>query len=149
MIKRSLFLIGLVTLALATASAEPVSLNRSEAFELHTALSQLAPGLSPENTLAASDDINALDGAAKSFRSGYAKVLQLQALADAAKTPEALKEFREADAKFAAAVEEKKAYDLTPIVFTKEEVKASNITAASLAVIKRLLKPDIKPETKK
>lgn len=147
-LQSTLSVIALVALT-SFARAEPVTLTRSEAFELHSALSQLANGLTPENTLAAADDLNTLEPAAKSFRQGYTRLLQLQAVADAAKTPEAVATFRDADSKFTTAVEEKKTYELTIITLTKEEIKAANVSVTQVAAIKRLLKPDPKPEAKK
>lgn len=125
-----------------TARAEPVTLSRAEAFELHTAIAALSPGLTPETTLAAADTLNALEATAKGVRQGYAKLLQLQQTAESAKTPEAVFAFHEADTKFSAAVDEKKTYDLALFTLTKEDVKGANITVAQVATIKRLLRRD-------
>ncbi len=152
MIKRSLFSLfslAVFGLLLATAFAEPVQLTKSEAFELHDALTKLSPGLTPENTLFAADAINALTPDANAWRSGYTKLMVLQAAANApGATPDAIAAFRAEDAKFSVAAETPKTYDLTIFVITKEEIKASvnpqtglpAMSANSIATIKRLLK---------
>lgn len=133
-----LFILGLAATELR---ADPVTLSRTEATELHAALTSISAGLSPENTFAAADDINALEGTAKGFKQSYGKLFQLQ---QTATTPELVAKFRDEDAKFAAAADEKKVYDLKPFTLSKEEVKAANVNATTLAAILRLLKVDKK-----
>lgn len=142
-------LLTLLAALAAVAFAEPVTLTRSEAFELHDALTKLSPGLSPDNTFTVADNINALDVTAKAYRTAVGKVIQAQQVAQVAQTPESLAKFKEEDAKLATAAEERRAYELTPFVLTKDEVKAANISALQLATIKRLLKPDPKPNPAK
>jgi hypothetical protein len=136
---RHFFLV--ILLAAISVRAETVELTRNEAYELHTALSALAPGLSPDATLAAADDINALQADADAFRQGYAKLLQLQQTANASNTAEAVASFHEADAKFSAAISAKKAYDLSLVPITKEDIAAAHLSASTVATIKRLLRP--------
>lgn len=128
-------------LGVVSLRATPVELSRSQVFELHSALSALAPGLSPESTLAAADDINTLQADAEAFRMGYAKLLQLQQTAEAVKTPAAVAAFRDADAKFTAATSARKTYDLTVFKLTASDVGAAHLSAATVATILRLLKP--------
>lgn len=132
--------------------AESVSLSRTEAYELHAALTALQGGLTPENTFAAADAINVLDADAKSYRLAATKVLQAQAAAQATNTPEATAAFRKLDEDFAAKAAEIKAYDLAPFTITAAEIKATQlpsagqagITGAQIATIRRhlMLKPD-------
>lgn len=160
--KRSLWfssaLVGLFISLCSFARAEPVTLSRTEAFELHAALSALSPGLSPENMFAAADAINALESPAKSFRLAYAKLLQLQQAANAqGATPETLAKFREEDAKFSAEAERKTTYEIPLLNISKDELKAASnppngqggITVAQLAIIRRLLKADPPKDAKK
>jgi hypothetical protein len=139
-----------VLVAAFTAKAEPVTLSRSEGFELHQALTALSPGLSPENTLAAADDINALDADARAYKLAATKVVQAQYAAnqkDAA--PALIIAFQRLDEDFAAKADNRKTYDLTLFSISKDELKASTgVTAAQIAVIRRLLKADAKPEAK-
>lgn len=130
-------------------NAEPVSLTRTEAFELHDALMKLSPGLSPENTFFAADAINALSSDANAWRVGYGKLLVLRDAANApGASPDLQTAFREADAKFAAVADSAKVYELPLLSITKEELKASvdpktglpAMSAMTLATIRRLLK---------
>lgn len=152
--KRSLLTLALIGAlysgSAAPTNAEPVPLTKTEAFELHDALTKLSPGLTPENTLYAADAINALSADANAWRTGYAKLMILQNAANQpGAAPELATAFREADAKFAAVADAVKVYDLTIFTITKEEIKASidpktglaAINANSIATIKRLLKP--------
>lgn len=132
------------------AYADPVRLTKTEAFELHDALTKLSPGLTPENTILAADAINALTPDAVSWRTGYSKLMVLQNAANQpGATPELLASFRLEDSKFTAVVEAAKVYDLPLFTITKEEIKSSvdpktglpAINANNLATIKRLLKP--------
>lgn len=145
--KHLLFLAALAGLSL---HAEPVQLTKTEAFELHDALTKLSPGLTPENTLYGADIINALASDANAWRSGYSKLMVLQnSVNQPGATPEMAAAFRDADTKFAAVAETTKVYDLPVFSITKEEIKASidpktglpAITANIVATIKRLLKP--------
>ncbi len=139
--KTKLILIILGLAAITNLRADPVSLSRTEATELHAALTSIAPGLTPENTFTAAEDINALESTARAFKQSYGKLLQLQ---QQATTPQTIAKFRDEDTKFAAAAEEKRVYDLKPITLNKDEVKAANINATTLAAILRLLKPEKK-----
>lgn len=141
-LKSLLALVSFALLLALPARSEPVTLSRTEAFELHAALTKLSPGLTPDNTFLAADAINALEPTANAFRTGYAKLVQIQ---QAATTPEAIAAFRASDEKFSAIADERRTYDLTVFALTKDEVKAAGITASQLAVIKRLLKKDEKP----
>lgn len=151
MIKRSLLILAvcaaLYSASPAPANAENVQLTKTEAFELHSTLTKLSPGLTPENTMTAADAINILAGDAAAFKSGYLKLMILQNAANQpGATPETLAAFREADAKFAAAADVTKVYDLPLFAITKEEIKASTppIDANTVATLKRLLKPAAK-----
>lgn len=151
--KTTILLLAAVFTA-SLVSADPITRSRSEAFELHDALTKLSPGLTPENTFIAADDINALDADAKAYRVAFAKLLQLQQVAEVTKTPESLATFRTEDAKFTVLADEKRVYELKLLVITKEEIKAvidpkTGLPALSpftLATIRRLLTPDPKPE---
>lgn len=130
-------LLGFVLILASIGRAEPVSLSKTEAFELHAALTALAPGLSPENTLFAADAINVLEPDAKAFRTGYGKLLQLQ---QQATTPELAEKFKSEDAKFAVVADEKRTYQLPILTITKEDIANTKLSASTVATIKRLLK---------
>lgn len=155
MIRSLLILAALV--GLSPLRAEPVHLTKTEAFELHDALTKLSPGLTPENTFYAADVINALTSDATAWRTGYTKLMILQSAANTpGATPETLAAFRDADLRFSTAADVVKTYDLSVFSITKEEVKASvdpktglpAMNANSLATIKRLLKPVPKEQPK-
>lgn len=157
MIRLLLTLTALVGLSCPALRADPVHLTKTEAFELHDALTKLSPGLTPENTLFAADAINALTPDASAWRTGYAKLMILQAAANApTATPEMIAAFREADTKFSNAAEAVKVYDLPLFSISKEEIKASvdpktglpALNANSIATIKRLLKAGPKETAK-
>ena len=136
-----ILILAAAVFATASLRSEPVTLTRTEAFELHAALTDLSNGLSPDNIFIVADDINALDVTAKTYRAAVSKILQLQQTVNASPTPENIASFRAEDAKLAAAAEEKKVYELKMPELTKDEVKAAKISATQLATIKRLLKP--------
>lgn len=138
-------------LSALSLNAEPVTLARTEAFELYQALNTLTAGLTPENTLAAADNINALEPDAKAYRMAATKVIQAQAKANAADaTPADVAAFRKLDDDLAAKAEVRKTYQLSVLSISKEEIKsAGGLTPAQLATIRRLLKPDGNTDRKK
>lgn len=130
----------------STAFCEPVKIKNSEAAELLTALGQIAPGMSAQNTTRAARNMNALrpvvDAWAKGDEAARArlKIIPGQTKSD---SPEGV----------AYAAEQKKnAADETTVELTRfsvsdEEINAAKIGPAVLSVLLLYIEPN--PVTKK
>lgn len=121
--------------------ADPVTLTRAQAWELHETLTALADGLTPDNTMTAADDINALEPVARSYRAGYAALERVRLSAD---TPEKAVAYAKAAEDFDRKGDEPMTFELTLLILDKREIAAAKVTSRQLAAINRLLKPKVK-----
>lgn len=130
----------------APAFAVPVTITRIEAMILNNALSSLKFGLSPNDTVIASDDINILQPFATSLTkaqtaAGRAGIMladgpdknakQLAILVEAEKTQDEVIHL-----------------DLTPLDLSSDEIKDAQITPQVLSMIRRYLLPPPPPKAK-
>lgn len=137
---KHIILAGLALLSLgASLCAEPVKLSRASASELYVSLSSADSGLSPANTVAAADNINALRPQVEALdkgRTAYQKALR--GLSKTNGVDLDLKAQLLADDLEAKANEES-TFELYPINLTDDEIAAAKLKPAVLAVLRRLL----------
>ena len=145
---KHIILAGFSLLFFGALRAEPVKLSRASASELYVALSSADSGLTPANTVAAADNINALRPQVEALdkgRTAYQKALR--GLSKLNGTDLEAKAQLLADDLEAKATEES-TFDLAPINLSDDEVSAAKLKPAVLAVLRRLL-PSKKPSTTK
>lgn len=139
----------LVVLSLVSAVlAEDVTLTRVQAVELFVALSTAESGFAPANTIAAADNLNALRPNAEAFDKGkqaYQRAVRALARANPADAQEQAERLA---AEVEAKGEEKIAVALVPLNLSDDEIASAKMKPATLAVIRRWLKPATTPTKK-
>jgi stalled ribosome alternative rescue factor ArfA len=130
----------------ATRAAElALHLTRVEASELYVALSSAGEGLAPANAIAAADNINALRPLVEALDKGkVAYQRQAQKLAKAVPADfEA--QIERLTAELEAKASEPCAVKLWPLALSDEEITATKLKPATLAVLRRWLLPAPSP----
>lgn len=124
--------------------ADKVALTRAQASELYVALATTEAGLSPANTVAAADNLNALRPHVESLDKG--KVAYQRALRALAKSQPADAELQvqKLTAELEGTAEAQIKVDLAALNLSDEEIANAKVKPAGLAVIRRWLLPQKK-----
>jgi len=133
---------GLFALAFS-ARAETVKLTRSDAAELYIAIASTEAGLSPANTVAAADNLNALRPYVEALDKGRAAAQRAARKLGLAKpVPADLEDQiqRLSDDLEAKVMKEEISVDLAPIALSDDEIKEAKIKPTVLAQFRRWLK---------
>ncbi|HEX2860692.1 MAG TPA: hypothetical protein VHN79_03590 [Lacunisphaera sp.] len=131
-----LLLIGLLAIG-APLSAGSVALTRAQASELYMALASAEAGFAPANTVAAADNLNALRPHVEALDKG--KQAFQRAVRRLATAPDAEARAEQLVIELEAKADEVITLDLTPLALSDDELTASKLKPATLAVIRRWL----------
>jgi len=129
-------------LPLCARSAEiSLNLTRVEASELYVALSSAGEGLAPANAIAAADNINTLRPLVEALDKG--KVAYQRAAQKLAKAvpPDFEAQIEKLTTELEAKAAEPCAVKLSALALTDEEITATKLKPATLAVLRRWLLP--------
>jgi hypothetical protein len=140
-----IILAALLPLCLAAAPLD-LKLTRVEASELYVALSSADAGLAPGNAIAAADNINTLRPLVEALDKG--KVAYQRAAQKLAKAvpPDFEAQIEKLTAELEAKAGESFALKLSSMALTDEEITATKLKPATLAVLRRwLLAPPAPP----
>lgn len=148
MTKTILLLLAALLPLFARAAALDVNLTRVEASELYVALSSAGEGLAPGNAIAAADNINALRPLVEALDKG--KVAYQRAAQKLAKAvpPDFEAQIEKLTAELQAKADETFPLKLSSVALTDDEITATKIKPATLAVMRRWLMPPPAPPPK-
>lgn len=140
--KRTILILAALA-AITLGSAAPIKLTRLEAYRLHAALEAVAPGLTPDNTFIASDDLTVLAPHAEAFRKADVARQRAEARIRAGAGDDAskLEKIIALGEAFDARAADEIPVDLQPIDISKDEQKEARIPPAVLTLLRRYLSP--------
>jgi hypothetical protein len=144
-----LIIILAALLPLLARSAEiSLNLTRVEASELYVALSSAGEGLAPANAIAAADNINALRPLVEALDKG--KVAYQRAAQKLAKAvpPDFEAQIEKLTNELQAKADESIPLKLSSVALSDEEITATKMKPATLAVVRRWLMPPTPPPPK-
>lgn len=132
-------LILILAIAFATAiQAAPVTITRTKMSELFIALKGIGPGLTPQNTGIAADDINAMEKLVDARDKAITQA-QRDALSIDRQDPEFGAKQKKIQDSFDAFSETETKIELTPLTISDNEIRDARIAPGTLAIIRKYL----------